>query len=211
MSESRESLQDFAAGWLRGQEAFWAHWGSGAVSDDAYEKAEAFWEHACERWWEQVGGALPPPLNAQTQAALQQTRLYMQLARGMAPRHDGAGDLPDASLLGPEQILLASFSAWPEVKEPDAHERRCLAAYAAMAEALSRIAIAALERARNRLASGPRPDPETYFDTVCREVERAYRDQAGSDAFSRLVGELVNARVQMFSPTESATGETPGQ
>lgn len=218
MSEPRESDEDFPSRWLREQRAFWNGWRERPPSGEAYEAAEEFWEQSCQRWWEQVRDSLPAPLGTQVRAALQQTRMYLSLARGLATC--GPDDGPTPTVSGAlEKIFEASLAAGPGLDESSASstpaldptERRYMAAYSALAARLSEIATEALEQARDRIVGCAHPDPASYYDLLCQEVETRYREHAGRDDFARALGELVNARVGTLSPDGPSGNGPPGQ
>jgi hypothetical protein len=201
-----DALSGFARHWLGEQEAFWEAWARRAKSDAGFARAQVFWDRACERWLSHVAPSLPPPLDAQARAAVEQTRLYMRLARELSSS-DGVDDAVASTLEQAMQDALSSIgSHWLPPPGPDgdatAAERRAVAAYAALMQRLAEIAASALESAREQvLASGGR-SPDAYLQAACDAMEAAYLEQARSDEFARDLGEWVNARVALFEPDD---------
>ena len=215
MSGPEETGEDFPGLWLRQQLVFWEHWHGTSLSEDAYAAAEEFWSQACQRWWDHMTDHLPAPLGVQVRGALHQTQVYMGLSRDVARSSKAGAAAPDLSSLTAERLFRASLETWSRMSgEPatpilDASEQRYLAAYAALVQRLSSIIVAGIERARGRLEAFSRPHPAQFYDIVCEEVESEYRQQAGSDDFARLMGEVVNARVATLAAADPPHGAVP--
>jgi hypothetical protein len=88
--------------------------------------------------------------------------------------------------------------------EDDVHARY-LRAYQALVGELADIAQEALGRVKERLRDEDTGSLETTYTVYAEEIEARYRERAGRDAFARLIGELVNAQVQVLA----AKGEAP--
>jgi hypothetical protein len=203
MDPPESSVPGFAEAWLREQNRFWESWARDADAADL-AAAEAAWSQACDRWWEQVEQLVPAPLGSQLQAALQQTRLFLTLATGHA-REQGAGA---QTLVDPTIMFRAALDAIDRGAQPapedDVHARY-LRAYQALVGELADIAQEALGRVKERLRDEDTGSLETTYTVYAEEIEARYRERAGRDAFARLIGELVNAQVQVLA----AKGEAP--
>ena len=184
----------FAEHWLAEQRRFWEGWARGAGHGSFAEAGEA-WERACEEWWQHTAGALPPPLDGAVRNALQHTRVCLSLLRGAA-EHGAGGPLTEPALL----YAAALDAMRPAAGEgPEGAEAAYLRAWQAWVEALGEIATGALDAIRTRIRDERPRDPAALYAVYAEEVERRYREQAGSPRFARLMGDLVNARVDVLA------------
>lgn len=186
----------FAEAWLREQQRFWEHW-AGAPGDAGYADAERVWTDACERWWAAVADLVPAPLGSQLQAALQQTRLCMSLARGAAGDAAASPRVTDPEVLFTAALDVLARGAG---RAPGADAApRYLRACEAWIGALARIAHDALGSVRARLACEPDATPRRVYEIYAEEIESRYRREAAGDAFARVVGDLLNAQVDVLA------------
>jgi hypothetical protein len=200
---SHDTAARFAQAWLREQQALWQHCAASGSEQD-FAAAEAAWMDACDRWWQQVGSAVPAPLAAQLQAALQHTRVMLRFARTLA----GGGSQPGLDAVADPALLFtaaldaigratggthASAAAEPYAEEPYTR------AYAALIAELSDIAVEAFAAARERAAGEPVQTARELYALYAQTIEAHYRARAGSDAFAHLVGDMVNAQVDALA------------
>jgi hypothetical protein len=202
-SSSQATGAAFAAEWLREQRALWQRL---AAHGDAHEfaAAEAAWNAACDRWWQQVGSAAPAPMAAQLRAALDHTRMLVRLARTLAGDGTSAGL---AAVTDPAMLFGAALDAIASpvraTHDSDA-ERAYTRAYAALVAELADIAHEAFTAAHADLARAPAHTPQDLYARYADALETRYRARAGSDAFARLVGAMINAQVDALTARRHA-------
>lgn len=200
MSSSNDSAASFGEAWLREQRALWERF-SASGTDRDFAAAEQAWNAACDRWWMQVGSAVPAPMATQVHAALQYTRVLLRLARTLA----GGGASPGLdAVLDPALLYSAALDAFRLSPGANADtdgeaERAYTRAYAALVVALADNAREAFEAARDRLAHDPVHTPRALYAVYAETIEMHYRARAGSDEFARLVGGMVNAQVDALA------------
>jgi hypothetical protein len=200
-SSSQHTGTAFAEAWLREQRALWQRF---AEHGDAhgFAAAEAAWNAACDRWWQQVGSAAPAPMAAQLRAALDHTRMLVRLARTLAGGGAGLAAVADPALLF-GAALDAIASPAPGTHDTDA-ERAYTRAYAALVAALADIAHEAFAAARDDLVRAPALTPQDLYARYADAIESRYRARAGSDAFAHLVGAMINAQVDALAARRHA-------
>lgn len=200
-SSSQHTGTAFAEAWLREQRALWQRF---AEHGDAhgFAAAEAAWNAACDRWWQQVGSAAPAPMAAQLRAALDHTRMLVRLARTLAGGGAGLAAVADPALLF-GAALDAIASPAPGTHDADA-ERAYTRAYAALVAALADIAHEAFAAARDDLVRAPAHTPQDLYARYADAIESRYRARAGSDAFAHLVGAMINAQVDALAARRHA-------
>lgn len=200
---SHQTGTGFAEAWLREQRALWQ---SLAAHGDAhaFAAAEAAWNAACDRWWQQVGSAAPAPMAAQLRTALDHTRMLVRLARTLTGGGAGAGL---AAVADPALLFAAALDAIaspaPVTHDLDA-ERAYTHAYAALLAELADIAHEAFTAARADLVRAPAHTPQDLYARYADAIETRYRARAGSDAFARLVGAMINAQVDALAARRHA-------
>lgn len=193
MTSSDTDREAFAEAWLRQQRRFWeALRDQQAAVDSA--GAQAAWSKACERWWSAVADSTPPSLKPVLDAALDHTRLCldlgMQMAQGRTSHEVGSW------LLSPERLFRSAASAMNG--EQVAASTADTAQAQAIAEAmglLSSVAQSTLEAVRERLETRTADSPADLLDIYIEETERHYLMVAGGDEFARVAGRLVNTWV----------------
>jgi hypothetical protein len=195
MEEGNRIAADFPDDWLEAQRGFWSAWAEGAGGAD---DAQAAWAAACRRWWGEMVDIVPEPLGGPLKAALEQTRVCLEL---MGRPADGAA--PDVS-----QLFAAVLDALgpADGTPPSPAEARYLRAWQAYVDLLAGIASAALAGVGERLAAEQPADPAAVHGIYASEVEARYLEAAAGDAFARAVGELVNARSAMLQARRGKDG-----
>jgi hypothetical protein len=183
MENGDPTAAGFPHDWLAAQHRFWNAWAEGAGGAD---EAQAAWAMACDRWWGEMSTAIPEPLGGPIRAALEQTRVCLELMSRPAD-----GPAPDAS-----QLFAAVLDALgpTDGAPPSPDETRYLRAWGAYVELLAATASAALAGVRERLAAERPTDPAAVHGIYAAEVESRYLEVAAGEAFAQAVGELVNAR-----------------
>ena len=201
-SSSQQTGTAFAEDWLREQRALWQRF---AEHGDAhgFAAAEAAWNAACDRWWQGIGSTAPAPMAAQLRAALEHTRMLVRLARALA----GGGGAGLAAAADPALLFGAALDAIaspaPGTHDADV-ERAYTRAYAALVAALADIAHEAFAAARDDLVRAPAHTPQDLYARYADAIETRYRARAGSDAFARLVGAMINAQVDALAARRHA-------
>lgn len=189
----------FPDDWLRRQRAFWEGFAAGA-SPAGLAAAGEGWAVACEQWWRQVESTVPAPLSGHLRAALEQTRLFVELAGGQA---GAAGGQDPGSILA--RMLEDALGAAAGGAEAPGPERDAwLAAAQGLVAALAEIVQEALGAVRERLAREGAATPREVYAIYAEEIEAHYLARAGSDAFCRLVGDLLNAQVAVMAARRDA-------
>lgn len=199
MNESSHDTEaDFGQAWLREQRAVWQRFAASS-GEQEFAAAEAAWHAACDRWWQRVGSAVPAPMAAQVQAALQHTRVMMRFARTLA---GGGSRVGLDAVVDPELMFTAALDAISRATAgthtSDA-EVTYTRAYAALVAALSDIAGEAFAAARERVAREPEHTARDLYMLYAEAIETHYRARAGSDAFARVVGDMVNAQIDALA------------
>ena len=179
------------AAWLDAQQQFWRRFPQSPDGDAAVD----FWAHALSRWWQQVNASLPPPLAKRVDAALAQSRVYLGVALGAQHAEAATSD-------GIQQFLDALVDMWCAHRaQPDMSDaqKRYTLAYSRFMVMLSDIAQQGLQRACNDCPPNASTDPSTWLQSLYDAMDDEYRVRATSDEFIALIGELVNARVEMLA------------
>lgn len=188
----------FVDAWLREQRALWQRFAAAGEASD-FAAAQAAWDAACDRWWQQVGIAVPAPMAAPVRAALDHTRLMVRIACSLA----GGGSLSSLeAVMDPARLVSAALDAITrapsESHDADA-ERAYTRAYAALVAVLADIAHEAFEAARTSLAREPAHTAQDLYTRYAEAIETHYLARAGSDEFARLVGAMINAQVDALA------------
>lgn len=203
MEQNDQSKVHFAQGWFEEQQRYWSKWAARSEDAEAFCAAEQAWTDACERWWTNVGAALPPPLDEALQGALEQTRICMALARAEAKAR-GHGDRIESGD-DHERLMRRLLESWVQTVSRVATGMTCSPdpayadAYRALVVQLSDVACAALEAVRERLRAEPECSPRRLYELYVAQIEKCYRAQAASEPFSRAVGRLLNAQIQSIA------------
>jgi hypothetical protein len=194
MASSDAERQAFAEAWLAQQRRFWEAM-RGQQAAPGYRHAQAQWSQACERWWSAVVGSTPPSLKPVLDAALDHTRLCLELGVQMAEGQ--TAEALGSWLLSPERLFQAAASAMGQehVTGADPSDGAQVQALAEAMTLLARVARATLEAVRNRLGKQAPESPADLLDIYIEEIEAHYLAVAASDEFARVAGRLVNTWV----------------
>jgi len=196
MHPSDRDPSDFARRWLEEQRRLWqgVH-----ASPGAWDEAEAAWEAACEGWWRGVSEGVPAPLAAPLRAALEQTRVCLRLGRALAEGGGPAGLV--SGVVSPQRLFTGAAEALGGgVPAGDtAADARYARAFDALMELLGEVVQDSLGAIRDRLLHEGARAPREVYEIYAEEIEARYLAAAASERFARVVGELLDARVEVLA------------